>query len=93
MEDKNNPWNVENIDQFLFYCCPECDMKQESKEQFIIHAVDSHPNSHHFIPIFGFKDEKIEESVEDHDMIKDEENIEMELKLNSSDYIQSKIKF
>ena len=90
MEVKNNPWNVENIDQFLFYCCPECDMKQESKEQFIIHAVDSHPNSHHFIPIFGFKDEKIEESVEDHDMIKDEENIEMlpEIKLEIPDEIK-----
>ena len=85
---KNNPWNVENIDQFLFYCCPECDMKQDNKEQFIIHAVDSHPNSHNFIPIFGFKDEKSvgeQEPFEDNEI--KEENIEMlpEVKLEIPD--------
>ena len=22
-----NPWEVPNLEEFLFYCCPECDHK------------------------------------------------------------------
>ena len=56
--DVTSPWNVESLENFLYYCCPECDMKQDTKANFIIHAVDAHPNSHPFIPMFELKDEK-----------------------------------
>ena len=55
-----NPWKVENIDHFLNYCCPECDMKQKTKSDFIIHALDAHPNSREFLPLFDFEDDKDE---------------------------------
>ena len=53
-----NPWKVEDIDQFLNYCCPECDAKQKTKSEFIIHAIDVHPNSRNYLPLFDFEEEK-----------------------------------
>ena len=52
-----NPWKVENIDQFLYYCCPECDIKQKTKSDFIIHAIDAHPGSREYLPLFDFEDD------------------------------------
>ena len=37
-----NPWGVSNIEEFLYYCCPECDTKQKTKSDFITHAIDAH---------------------------------------------------
>jgi len=62
LEDKleaYNPWKVENIDQFLNYCCPECDIKQKTKSDFIIHAIDAHPDSREYLPLFDYEDGKI----------------------------------
>ena len=44
-ENQRNPWNVGSFDDFLYYCCPECDEQYELKEQFISHAFDQHPKS------------------------------------------------
>ena len=44
-EDKFNPWTVTSLDDFLFYCCPECDHKSITKGVFIEHAVNNHPKS------------------------------------------------
>ena len=38
----DNPWNVEDLDDFLYYCCPECDLKDQSKIQFLQHALEEH---------------------------------------------------
>ena len=43
-EDKN-PWFVTNVDAFLYFCCPECDLKDQSKEHFIQHALEKHPRA------------------------------------------------
>ena len=40
-----NPWEVENIEAFHFYCCPECEMKCNTKDQFIDHAMEWHPKA------------------------------------------------
>ena len=38
--DENfNPWIVNNLDEFLFFCCPECDTQSPSKALFINHAL------------------------------------------------------
>ena len=39
----NNPWNVEDLNVFLFYWCPECEEKSENKSLFINHALSAHP--------------------------------------------------
>ena len=52
-----NPWKVEDIDQFLNYCCPECDTKQKTKSDFIVHAIDSHPDSREYLLLFDYEKE------------------------------------
>ena len=38
--DENfNPWVVNNLDEFLFFCCPECDTQSPNKALFINHAL------------------------------------------------------
>ena len=42
---EENPWKVENLTKFLYYCCPECEYQDHSKENFIQHASNTHPKS------------------------------------------------
>ena len=44
-EIKNNPWDVQDLEEFLYFCCPECDEKNSSKELFVKHALDEHPKA------------------------------------------------
>ena len=30
--DKDNPWAVENLKEFLYFCCPECDERNQSED-------------------------------------------------------------
>ena len=39
----DNPWAVGHLEEFLYYCCPECNKKTQSKESFLQHAIDRHP--------------------------------------------------
>ena len=48
-----NPWNVEKIEEFLYFCCPECDSRDHSQLQFIQHALENHPNSQEFVTNFN----------------------------------------
>ena len=43
--DVENPWAVNNLEEFLYFCCPECDERNQSKELFFQHALTQHPNS------------------------------------------------
>ena len=54
---KHNPWSVTNIDEFLYFCCPECDNKTQSRALFINHAYLHHPrvNNHFLLIIFFVK--------------------------------------
>ena len=47
--DKYTPWNVTSLDDFLFYCCPECENRTVTKGDFIQHAVNHHPRSQNII--------------------------------------------
>ena len=40
-----DPWAVEKIEDFQFFCCPTCDGKLKSKEDFLEHAENQHPES------------------------------------------------
>ena len=42
MGSVTNPWNVPSIQDFLFFCCPECDSKLKNSQDFIDHALLSH---------------------------------------------------
>ena len=40
-----NPWIVESIEAFSFYCCPECDLKTKNEDYFKKHAIECHNKS------------------------------------------------
>ena len=41
-----NPWkNVSDLDEFLVYSCPECDVTEKNKDNFYVHAIQSHDNA------------------------------------------------
>ena len=42
---ESNPWNVLSLEAFHFYCCPECEDKYPTKEQFVEHATSTHPKA------------------------------------------------
>ena len=50
-----NPWVVENIEEFNFYCCPECDFKSKYGEHFERHALESHNRAKSFFIMINDK--------------------------------------
>ena len=40
-----NPWKIQSIYDLLYFHCPSCDFINQSKQQFVNHAFDSHPNN------------------------------------------------
>ena len=43
-----NPWDVENLQDFYFLCCPECVYRTKEENEFTTHCVNLHPNSMRF---------------------------------------------
>ena len=43
MVDNINPWLVTKWEEFLYFCCPECEEKNQSKDDFVNHALSVHP--------------------------------------------------
>ena len=43
-----NPWNVQSIFEFQYFNCPSCDFKNNSKQEFVNHAYEIHPESMDF---------------------------------------------
>ena len=52
-----NPWQVDNIQEFYFLKCPECDFMHKEENDFQNHAVGNHPLS---VTFFGEADMTIE---------------------------------
>ena len=40
-----NPWQVENIEEFSYFNCPECVFRSKEENFFEAHAVENHPLS------------------------------------------------
>ena len=50
INDRLNPWAVSRIEEFLFFCCPECNERIQSKDKFIQHALENHQKSRTYLP-------------------------------------------
>ena len=50
-EELKNPWIVENLEEFLYYCCPECDVKTKDTQSFIEHALLNHAQAQHLVVV------------------------------------------
>ena len=40
-----NPWTVNAVNAFSFFCCPECDYKSKAVPSFMNHAAKNHPDA------------------------------------------------
>ena len=69
---KQNPWLVENIEAFNFYCCPECDFQSKDRDYFKRHAVESHKKSKVFFLRSKSEDNTNHDSMEVENMIFEE---------------------
>ena len=60
MSEGKNPWHFKDLEDFLYYCCPECNQKNQSKDYFLEHALHEHPKSKEFLETYKVKKEQIE---------------------------------
>ena len=49
LNEDDNPWCVPTLEEFLHFCCPECDVKDKSKEAFLEHVSKKHPKATKFL--------------------------------------------
>ena len=54
--DPDNPWSVKSIEEFHFYCCPECSERVQTRESFVRHALEQHPKSKEFLEEYDDED-------------------------------------
>ena len=63
MSEERSPWCVTELDDFLFYCCPECQEKHQSKGTFLEHALHDHPISKVYLEKYKVKEVLIENNI------------------------------
>ena len=44
-----NPWNIESIYTLQYFICPSCGYKHISKQNFVCHAFETHPESVNYL--------------------------------------------
>ena len=62
-----NPWHVESVEAFNFYCCPECVYRAKEEHDFQAHALQNHIQSKTLFnepPKYEVVDAEIEVKVE-----------------------------
>ena len=64
-----NPWAVDNLKDFLYYCCPECEGKVKSLEDFLQHALNQHDLAKEILPKMIVKEEFDEQYNDDYETV------------------------
>ena len=74
---KQNPWLVENIEAFNFYCCPECDFQSKDGDYFKRHAMESHKKSKVFFMMFenSINNDSVEAETDSESQVENKEGI------------------
>ena len=49
-----NPWIVESLYDFSYFCCPECETRWQGKQEFIDHAYSHHSKSANHLQVNRF---------------------------------------
>ena len=95
MDIQINPWSGKELEEFLYFCCPECNIKDQSKELFLKHALDTHPNAREClfdvnIKTENFNDEDYDIANEDSDTLYyDSEMVKCDIKEESTEQIEN----
>ena len=72
-----NPWNIQSIYDLQYFDCPSCEFKNHSKQRFVNHAFDSHPNSIEYLSLIH--DGSFDDVVCPWDIIKMEDKVSVDL--------------
>ena len=96
--EEENPWSVNNLDQFLYFCCPECDERNQCRDMFLKHALDHHPKAKQCLEILQIKEEPYDETYLDIKLLETVEKIEQDdnlgmIKSEVDDYIEEEIEY
>ena len=95
MMKQENPWVVSNIQEFLYYNCPECDTKEKDSELFVQHALDHHELSKAFFnqPEKDNVPQNQDEVINDKEMeeIRDVKPTQEELNLSDQKFMQLRL--
>ena len=82
-EESINPWAVGNLEEFLYFCCPECNERSQSEDSFLKHAFENHPKSKSCLLIFTSQSSEVFETDSldkempiKNEMISDEEEVQ-----------------
>ena len=59
---EENPWSVDDLDHFLYFCCPECNEKNQCRELFLEHALNEHPKAKLYLGNLEIKKEPYDEN-------------------------------
>ena len=84
--ESSNPWAVDSLNSFNYYCCPECDLKSHSKQAFVNHAFQKHPDR--ASALYSIKDQTVQgikfpiKQETEHDEVKVESDIKDEIEIN-----------
>ena len=87
-----NPWVVESIEAFTFYCCPECDFKSRKGDYFKRHAMESHNKSKVFFKVSKTESSTIKDPLKVETDYIINENIETFHDNESADIIEPQLK-
>ena len=86
MMGQQSPWAITNLEELLYYCCPECDLRDQSEEQFIQHAFEKHPEAKNYLLPFKVKLESGDPYYNDNDYdYEDSNNVKCEMKYESDE--------
>ena len=47
--NEENPWDIQSLYELLYFICPSCTYIHNSKEEFICHAYEIHPESEKYL--------------------------------------------
>ena len=56
-QDFEHLWNVESLEDFLYYCCPACNDRNQSRDDFLHHAFNEHPIAKNYLVQINVKND------------------------------------
>ena len=80
-----SPWLVQNIEDFLYYCCPECEIRDHSKDHFLQHVFEKHPDGMKMLSSIIFIKKEIPDI--ENDVIKCDINLKCEVKFENNEHV------
>ena len=82
-----NPWAVDSLNNFSFYCCPECpDIRIQRPQDFVDHAFLKHPEG--APALFSIKDQTVQ-GLTFPQSLKVESDIKNEIEINFTENVNN----